>query len=330
MSHGKYVIGVDLGGTNIRSAAVWPDGKIIHIERQGAGADDGYLAVVKRIAASVRAVADFMGRDPAAVGLAAPGAIDFKRNVVTRSPNFPGWADAPVSGDVAGLLGIPVLLENDANAAALGEGWMGSARGSSDFVMITLGTGVGGGVVLNGRVWRGSTGMAGEVGHIPVRFGGRKCGCGKHGCLEAYASANSVARLARERIGEPEAQSLLKVTGGDPEKIDSSLMAREAASGDRFCQDIFSGAGRDIGKAIAAIALTLDVSRFVIGGGMAEALPLMLSPMRKSAIDHAYTLNKDKLVIVKSALGGDAGMLGAAKTAIDVAFTLSVKGRGVE
>lgn len=317
MSHGKYVIGVDLGGTNIRSAAVWPDGKIVHAERLKAGAGDGYSAVARRIVSSVKSVADFMGRDPVAVGLAAPGAIDFGKNVVTRSPNFPDWDNAPIAGDVAGLLGIPVFLENDANAAALGEGWTGSARGAHNFVMMTLGTGVGGGVVLNDRVWRGSTGMAGEVGHIPVRSGGRKCGCGKRGCLEAYASASSVARLARERIGEAAAQGLLKASGSDPEKIDSALMAKEAIKGDTFCLDIFNGAGRDIGKAIAAIALTLDVSMFIIGGGMAEALPLMLSQMRKSALDHAYTLDEEKLVIAKSELGDDAGVLGAAKTAID-------------
>lgn len=316
MKANSCVIGVDLGGTNIRAAAVSPDGGILRVERLKTEASEGYDAVVKRIVSAVVSASGPMAEKPSAVGLAVPGAIDFEKGVVTRSPNFPGWRDAPVARDVSALLGAPVVIENDANAAAVGEGWIGSARGAENFVMMTLGTGVGGGVVLDGRVWRGSTGMAGEIGHIPVREGGRMCGCGKRGCLEVYASANAVARTARERIGEEKARRLLEMAGGVHEEIDSGLMARMAAGGDSFCLEIFEEAGRDIGKTMAVIALTLDVAHFVIGGGMAEALPFMLAAMRQAALDRAYTLNEEKLVIVKSALGDNAGILGSAWAAL--------------
>jgi len=300
----------------MRVAAVSPAGGILRVERLKTGASEGYGAVIKRIVSAAVSMSERMAAKPATVGLAVPGAIDFAKGVVTWSPNFPGWSDVPVARDVSALLGTPVVIENDGNAAAVGEGWAGSARGVDNFVMMTLGTGVGGGVVLDGRVWRGSTGMAGEVGHIPVRDGGRMCGCGKRGCLETYASANGVARTARERIGEEKAQRLLAMADGVPEKIDSGIMAQAAAGGDAFCLEIFEEAGRAIGMTMAALALTLDVAHFVIGGGMAEALPFLLVPMRKAALDHAYTLNEGKLVIVKAALGDNAGIIGAAWTAI--------------
>lgn len=316
MDANSYVIGVDLGGTNMRVAAVSPGGGILRVERLKTGANEGYEAVIKRIVSAVISVSQSMAAKPSAVGLAVPGAIDFSKGVVTWSPNFPGWSAVPVARDVSALLSLPVVIENDANAAAVGEGWAGSARGVGDFVMMTLGTGVGGGVVLDGRVWRGSTGMAGEIGHIPVREAGRVCGCGKRGCLETYASANGVARTARERIGEEKARKLMAMVNGLTEKIDSGIVALGASRGDTFCLEIFEEAGRDIGKAMAVIALTLDVSHFVIGGGMAEALPFLQASMRQAALDHAYTLNAEKLVIAKAALGDDAGIIGAAWTAI--------------
>ncbi|MBF0292428.1 MAG: ROK family protein [Nitrospinae bacterium] len=312
MNANSYIIGIDLGGTNMRVAAVSSAGEILCAERLKTGASEGYEAVIKRIASAVLSVSGQMPAKPSAVGLAVPGAIDFAKGVVTCSPNFPDWSDVPVARDVSNLLGLPVVIENDANAAAVGEGWSGSAKGVGSFVMITLGTGVGGGVVLDGRVWRGSSGMAGEIGHIPVRDGGRICGCGKLGCLEAYASANAVARTARERIGEEKARQLLGLANGVPEKIDSNLMAQNAGMGDPFCVEIFDQAGRDIGKVMATLALTLDISHFVIGGGMAEALPFLLGSMRRAALDHAYTLNEGKLEIVKATLGDDAGIIGAA------------------
>lgn len=316
MDADSYVIGVDLGGTNIRVAAVSPDGKTLRAERLKTGASDGYEAVIKRIVSAVNSVSQQMPVKPTAVGLAVPGAIDFAKGVVTWSPNFPDWSRVPVASDVSALLGLPVVIENDANAAAVGEGWTGSARGVGNFVMMTLGTGVGGGVVLDGRIWRGSTGMAGEIGHIPVHEEGRMCGCGKRGCLETYASANAVAKTARERIGEEKARPLLGLVNDVPEKIDSGVMAQCAGRGDPFCLEIFEEAGRGIGKAMAVIALTLDIAHFVIGGGMAEALPLLLAPMRQSALDHAYTLNESKLEIVKATLGDDAGIIGAGRMAL--------------
>ncbi|MGK7345490.1 MAG: ROK family protein [Candidatus Nitrospinota bacterium M3_3B_026] len=317
MGEGIYVIGVDLGGTNVRAAAVSPEGAILSRAKLGSRASEGYGKVLDRVAETARKVMDEMGMKPAAVGVGSAGAIDFDRGVVTRSPNFPDWRDTPLLRDLEDRLGAPVRLENDANAAAIGEGWKGAAVDWDDFLAFTLGTGVGGGLVLGNKIWHGTEGMAGEVGHIPIRPGGRLCGCGARGCLEAYASASGVAHSARERFNEPGAARLREMTEGRAEMVDAALVAKGAMEGDELMLGLLAEAGEYLGRAMAAVALILDVSRFVIGGGMSEALPLMESAMRRAALASAYTLDDEKLMIRKAALGDDAGILGAAKVAME-------------
>lgn len=317
MGEDIYVIGVDLGGTNVRAAAVSPDGAILSRAKLGSRAPEGYGKVLDRVAETARKVMDEMGVRPAAVGVGSAGAIDFGRGVVTKSPNFPDWRDAPLLRDLEERLGAPVRLENDANAAAIGEGWEGAAADWSDFLTITLGTGVGGGLVLGGRIWRGPSGMAGEIGHIPIRPGGRLCGCGARGCLEAYASASGVAASAREKFDEPGAARLREMTGGRSEMVDAALVAKGAMEGDELLLGLLAEAGEYLGRAMAAVAVILDVSRFVIGGGMAQALPFMEPAMRGAALASAYTLDDEKLIIRKAALGDAAGILGAAKVALE-------------
>ncbi|MBI5815099.1 MAG: ROK family protein [Nitrospinae bacterium] len=316
MGKNDYVAGIDLGGTNIRTASVSFDGAILSRVKIETGAADGYKAVLERIVESVRSAASHTSGTLAAVGIAAPGAIDFTRGVVTRSPNFPDWRDAPLTNDLAAALKVPVELENDANAAAFGEGFAGAAKGWRDYIMFTLGTGVGSGVVLNGKVWRGPSGMAGEMGHITARPDGRKCGCGNNGCVEAYASASGVAATARERFNEPAAAWLQKASGGDASMIDAALVAKGAFENDPLCREMLEEAGECLGFALAAGALVLGVTRFVIGGGMAGALPVMENSIRNSAARRAYTIAGSGIEIVNASLGDDAGIIGAAAIAI--------------
>ncbi len=318
MKPGGYVIGVDLGGTYVRAAAVLPAGRIYARVKLESGASLGYGEVVKIIRSAVENVVVSMGAPPLAIGLASAGAIDFSRKQVVRSPNFPDWRNVPLAKDVGEeFADCSITLENDANAAALGEGWLGAAKGWSDFVTLTLGTGIGGGVVLAGELLRGARGMAGEVGHITIHPDGRPCGCGSSGCLETTASATGVRRTAIERMADPGSVWLKKACRGDIEKIDARLIARLGEKGDPFCARILKEAGRDLGAAMGTLALVLGVSRFVIGGGMARAFGLMKPSARRTALKSAYTLTGAKLKIVNSRLGDDAGILGVAKKALD-------------
>lgn len=317
MKEKKYLIGVDLGGTFIRAAAVLSQGDILAREKRESGAKEGYRVVLGRILECVEAVTKEMGHTPEGLGLASAGAIDCNKGIITKSPHFPDWKDAPLGDDVAGELTFPVVLENDANSAAIGEKWIGAAKDWTDFVALTLGTGVGGGVVLKGELWRGPGGMGGEIGHILVEPGGRLCGCGAQGCLETYSSATGVTQTAREMIDKPEADWLKSAVGSDIEKIDAEIITNGAKNGDRLCLDILEDAGKYLGRAIAQAALLLDVSKFVIAGGMSPALPYLEPAMRKEALKTAYTLTDEKLIIRKAALGDDAGILGAVKMVME-------------
>lgn len=316
MPGNRYFIGVDLGGTNIRAAAVSPEGDI-HIRRRAAtGPDDGYKAVVGRIVSAIESIVEEAGAKPVSVGLASPGAINFDRGIIVRSPNFPGWRNIPLSGDVEKAVGIPVTLENDANSAAIGEGWLGVAKGWSDYLMFTLGTGVGGGIMMDGKIWHGPTGMGGEVGHLMVEPGGRTCGCGSRGCLETYSSATGVKQSARERFPAPGAQWLKEASHGLEDNIGAKMVAEGAAMGDRLCVEVLNDAGMYLGRAIAQATLLLDITRYAFAGGMSPALPLMENAIRKEAFASAYTLKGKELYLRMAILGDDAGLLGAVRVAM--------------
>ena len=319
MNKPGYVIGVDIGGGSSRVAAILSDGVIVARERVDSDPQAGYKHLVKKLRASMGRIMAARKARPLAMCVACAGAVDFRRNVISSSPNFPGWRDVPLAEDLGRGRSFPVILENDANAAALGEGWIGAARGWPDFAMLTLGTGVGGGIVLGGAIYHGANGMAGELGHLPVSAAKLKCGCGRFGCLETTASALGVARLAAGIMQAARGGALIRACGGKPEKVDSRMVADLARSGDRACRDIMKGAGAELGEALAVMALSLGLTRFVIGGGMAGAFDLLKAPMRRAALARAYTLGSRRLKIVQASLGDDAGLLGAARIALDAA-----------
>jgi glucokinase len=308
----EYVVALDLGGTNLRVAAVDRKGAIRDRQSAKTGVADGYRKVIDRIVSGVAEIARRQGIRPSGIGVGVPGAIDYQTGAIVSSPNFPDWKNVPFAADVAEACGLPVTLENDANAAALGERFAGAAKGWDEFLMFTLGTGVGSGLVLNGRLWRGPTGKAAEAGHLTVVPDGRLCGCGRRGCLEQYASATGIRQTGWERAEESD--FLRPHAGG---RIGGKLIADGAAAGDDTCLTILAEAGAHLGRAMASVALLLDVTRFVIGGGMAKALPYMEAAARRTAVDDAFTLTPDRVEIVAALSGDDAGILGAAARAWD-------------
>jgi glucokinase len=223
--------------------------------------------------------------------------------------NLPGWDDYPLAERLASALGIDCYLENDANAAGWGEFWMGAGRGSSEMVIYTLGTGVGGCVIVRGALHRGSDQNAGELGHALLFPDGRACGCGSRGCLEQYCSASAVARSAREALVRGEETGL---PGLAPEEITAEAVHRAAEEGSAFCRGLIETAGRHLGLGIVSVVNILDPQVVVIYGGMAAAGDMLLGPCRRALREHALPPANERVRIVPSELGGDAGVIGAA------------------
>ena len=325
-----FTIGVDMGGTNLRVAAIGTDGQLLEKITLGVKVALGRDYVIGemcdailRLTSQYKSSGRFVG-----AGIGVPGIIDMETGMMRKSANLPGWSDFPVRDEIERRLGVRVFLENDANAAGLGEKWMGAGRDVDNMVMITLGTGIGGAIILNGKLFYGMNGMAGEFGHITVEPDGYPCGCGNHGCAERYASATGVVRMAREAIESGKAPYLAKAASGDAEFSAKSIY-NLAIQGNADAQAIFVRFGRVLGIMMADIINVLNLDMFVIGGGVVSAwdafAPTMFAEMRERSLVYAATDPEDrgsseakpwtrkKTIITQALLGSDAGLYGAAR-----------------
>ena len=315
-----YVIGLDLGGTNSVFGIVDARGDI---KATTAIKTQGYETVEDYVAASVEAlqvIIDQVGglETIKAMGIGAPNA-NYYRGTIEQAPNIVwGKGIVPLADLFSKALGIPVAMTNDANAAAIGEMTYGVARGMKNFIMITLGTGVGSGVVVNGQLVYGSDGFAGELGHVTmVREGGRTCGCGRTGCLEAYCSATGVARTAREMLANSEKPSLLRDL--DPEAITSLDVSIAAGKGDEIANEIFQFTGKMLGEACADFATFSSPEAFVCFGGLTKAGDLIMKPIRDAYDAHVLNIFKEKAQFLVSSLeGSSAAVLGASALGWDI------------
>ena len=315
-----YVIGLDLGGTNSVFGIVDARGDI---KATTAIKTQGYETVEDYVAASVEAlqiIIDQVGgiETIKAMGIGAPNA-NYYRGTIEQAPNIVwGKGIVPLADLFSKALGIPVAMTNDANAAAIGEMTYGVARGMKNFIMITLGTGVGSGVVVNGQLVYGSDGFAGELGHVTmVREGGRTCGCGRTGCLEAYCSATGVARTAREMLANSEKPSLLRDL--DPEAITSLDVSIAAGKGDEIANEIFQFTGKMLGEACADFATFSSPEAFVFFGGLTKAGELIMKPIRDAYDAHVLNIFKEKAQFLMSSLeGSSAAVLGASALGWDI------------
>ncbi len=307
-------IGVDVGGTKIAAGVVDPAGNVVEKVRlttpvtTAQSVEEGIVEAVLRLTAR---------HDVLAVGVAAAGFVDETRSLLRFAPNLP-MVDRPLRDVVSPRVGLPVVVENDANAAAWGEHRFGGGRAAGDVVLITVGTGLGGGIVLNGRLLRGAFGSAGEVGHLRMVPGGRPCGCGNHGCWEQYTSGSALIRQARELAGrDPRAAArLLDLAGGDPAGISGDMITKAAREADPAAVGLFAELGRWLGEGIADLACVLDPAVVVVGGGVSEAGDLLLEPARAAyAGQLSAGAHRPHLQIVAAELGNDAGLVGAADLA---------------
>lgn len=299
------VIGVDLGGTNLRTALVNQNGEVADKVKEPTRASDGHARVVQKLIENIKAQQDRAHRNGnvvAAVGVGAPGVIHADTGVVVKSPNFPDWNNLPLKKELEAALALPVFIENDANAAALGEQWRGAGRGKNSMIFLTLGTGVGGGIVLNGRIWPGADGMAGEIGHMTIIPDGRRCGCGNTGCLEMYASSRGIVMAYLERSSRHR-------------MITSEEIYQAAREGDVLAGDVMKDMGRLLGIGIANLVNIFNPELIVIGGGVKDAWHLFIEATREEIKKRAFEYPAERTQIVPSMLGDDAGMIGAAALA---------------
>lgn len=310
----RFAVGVDLGGTNLRVAALDEQGNQIEQISLPTLRERGREDVVDRLCNGILELAERWksSYELAGIGVGIPGIINMKEGILVFSPNFPGWENYHIHAQIMRKINSPIFLENDANAAALGEKWMGSGKDVDDLCFLTLGTGVGGGLILNGKIWHGKIGMAAELGHTTVYSEGRSCNCGNHGCLEAYASATSVVRSAQELLKSGQASPGLKEAAAAEGKLTSAVIYHLAAQGDPSSKKIYEGVGIALGIALGNFINILDIDTFVLGGGAVDAWDAFAPSMFEEVEKRSYIYARDPRRILKSSLGNQAGIFGAA------------------
>ena len=307
-------VGVDIGGTKIAAGVVDEEGSILETEKEPTPATDPD-ALADAVAACVQRLQ--RRHEVEAVGIGAAGFVDVDRSTILFAPNI-DWEDEPLGSHVHKRVGLPVVVENDANAAAWGEFRFGAGKDVDDLLLITVGTGIGGGLVDNGQLFRGSYGVAFEVGHMRVVPAGLLCGCGRYGCWEQYASGTALVREARDRMGSElaEAAPLAEHVSNDASAITGPMVTELAQQGDPLCRDLLIDVGRWLGEGIASLVAVLDTSVVAIGGGVAAAGDLLLEPTTAAFIRTlpaaTHRTNADLRL---ATLGNKAGLIGAADLA---------------
>ena len=315
MSEGgpRWIAGVDIGGTNLRAGMVpFAGGAPVAVRSGPTRAGEGAGSVVARTVEMVRAGMEAVGEGGVGgVGIGVPGPLDRARGVVVETPNL-GWREVPLRDMVARRLGLPVAVDNDANCAAFGEWWLGAGRGAERLIGLTLGTGIGGGIVLGGEIYRGASDAAGEVGHMSVHFEGRRCACGSRGCVEAYASGPAIAARAIEGLGGASDSVLSDLVAEDPALVTAEAVCRAAAAGDGHAARILTETARILAVAVANLVHLFNPDAIVIGGGVAAAGDPLFEPLRAEVRRRAFRSAGDACRIVPAALPGTAGIIGAA------------------
>ncbi len=316
----RPVLAVDLGGTKIIAAAVVPDGKVVSRSYCLTLAAEGPKAVTGRLLSAVSETlvrAKLKNSELAGVGIAAAGIIDAKKGVITTSPNLPGWHDVPLRDVIAERLGLVTYLVNDASAAALGEHRFGAGKRLDNLIYLTVSTGIGGGIIIDGRLYTGTDGCAGEIGHMTIEAHGPQCHCGNLGCLEALASGWAVAKEAIRRVSQGERSSIIELVGGRLESITAEMVSLAARQGDQLACDIVAKAGNYLGVGLANLVNIFNPELIVIGGGLSKMGDMLLKPARKVVKERAFRLPAQTVRIVRASLGSNAEMMGAAAYVFD-------------
>lgn len=311
---GDSAIGVDVGATNIKAGLVRRDGKIVKELRRPTRGKEGVEVVVGEICQVCQELASCEA--PLCIGVGMPGLVDPDSGVVRVPPNLPDWHEVAIRDVLQDRLQAPVVVGNDVNMVTYGEWMFGAGKGVEDLLVITVGSGVGGGMVTGGRLYLGGHGLAGEIGHTTVEPDGPPCNCGNHGCLESFVGAEYVKGKAIGLINKGVRTQITNLVDGDLDSISPEVISRAAANGDDLARRLLTGMGRYLGIALANAISLLDPQRVVIGGGVAKAGELLLNPIRETIRERLYSYVYSNVQVVPAKLGDSGGVIGAATYAM--------------
>ena len=312
---GKYVVGIDIGGTNIKTGILKKSGEIVKSYSMKTQASKGSEDVLERIKAHVEEILkenDIDKKDVLGVGMGIPGPVNTDSGVVNFCPNMKGWDNFPAAKKLEEKLGLDVKVGNDVNVITLGEVWLGAAKGYKNVVGITLGTGIGGGFVINGKLVSGISGAAGEVGHMKVEHSGKLCGCGQYGCWEAYASATGLEREAKSRLAVCHNTTIWDKIDKDISKLEAKHIFDAAKEGDKFALSLVDYEIKYVAMGLANILNLLNPELVVIGGGVSLAGDILFDNLKEKLKEETLKVALDAVKIVPGELGNNAGVVGAA------------------
>jgi glucokinase len=318
----RFVLGIDIGGTNLVVGSVAEDGSAMvasaseptHSEAGATDVVDRLVGLAERAIATTRREAP--GAEILGVGVGAPGPLDTKRGIVLLTPNL-GWVNMPLRQLIHDRLALPAALDNDANCAVLGEWWVGAARGARHAIGITIGTGIGGGLIIDGQLYHGASDVAGEIGHTTIDTEGRRCKCGNYGCLEAYASGPNIALRAVEELEAGAESRLRALVGGDLQKITAQTVYQAAADGDELALEVVNDTAKFLGVGIGNLLNVFNPEVVVVCGGVTLAGDHLFEPLRREVARRAFKPAVTACRIVPGELAGTAGVYGAAKVFLD-------------
>jgi glucokinase len=305
-----WTVGIDLGATKIRLGLVSPQDTIAAVRQIPTDAHEGPAPVIARMGAAVDELAAALpaGERIAAVGICSPGPVDYRSGVLLDPPNLQGLHHMPLRDLLAARLGLPVVVEHDAKAAALGDFYFGAGKGARDMIFVVVGTGVGAAIIIDGQLFRGRQNTAGEIGHTTIDRHGELCSCGSRGCVETYMSGPWLARRYQQAVA---------AAGLPAAEVSGSGVAERARAGDAIALDVLQGAGNALGTAVATMAMVLDVDLYVIGGSVAKAGDLLLGPARAAVPQFSFASVSSRVRILHTALHDDGPLLGCAWLARD-------------
>ena len=313
----KNYIGCDLGGTNLRAAIVdVKTGKVLHQRSIPTLAREGHDAVMKRMADLFLELIQSAGmqkEDIGGIGIGVPGVLDLEKGEVLFLPNLAGtWPHVPLSATITKLTGLSTILLNDVRSITNGEWLFGAGRGVDTMAIFAIGTGIGGGLVINGQLQLGIGGTAGELGHMMIDFNGPRCGCGNYGCVEAYASGPAITAMGLKAVTQGLTTKIADLCENDLNRITPELIARAAHDGDAIANDIYERAGFYLGIAAANISVAIGPRRIIIAGGVSQAGDLLLEPIRRTLRERVTVMPVDQVEVIQSQLGNNAGVIGVA------------------
>lgn len=308
----KFAVGVDLGGTKIKLGIVTSDGKIIKKNSISTLAEEGVEISIEQIKKGITQLLKENKEIISGIGIGAPGVVALKKGIVENPPNLPGWKKVPLGKIINKEFSLPTFVENDANAAAIGEFIYGAGKKLNSFILITLGTGVGGGIIYNNKLFRGDFGAAGEIGHTSIDYKGPKCKCGSYGCLEVYLGNNYLIENVKKDLEKNKDSKIFDLINNIPENLSPKIIHQASLLGDEFSKNVIKNAGNKLGYGLASIVNVLDISNIIIGGGVAGFGNPLFNAVKEGLCSRVLTSLKHRIKVKPASLKNNAGVKGAA------------------